>query len=96
MNKIFAGLPGLDNIPQKDWGGDSVAALIEYGIAAAGLVAAAYIVVCAVTMVTSNGDSNKTKKAIQGIIFASIGLVICIVAEAISYFIFNAAGEAVK
>lgn len=87
--KTIADLPALNKIPnQGKWSdSNSLISLFQVGIAAAGLVAAGFIVVSAITIATSQGDLSKTKKGVRGVIYASIGLAIVIAAEAISFFI---------
>ena len=82
--KTIADLPALNKIPnQGKWSdSNSLISLFQVGIAAAG-----FIVVSAITIATSQGDPSKTKKGVRGVIYASIGLVIVIAAEAISFFI---------
>ncbi|MBR0460484.1 hypothetical protein IJI91_00595 [Candidatus Saccharibacteria bacterium] len=86
--KFLGDLPGLGPIPKKDWSSASaVTTFFQVGIAAAGLVAVAFIVINAIQMATSNGDPGKVKKAREGILYSVIGLIIVIMAEAIIFFV---------
>lgn len=86
--KVLGELPGLDNIPKNDWGSASaLTSIFQVAIAAAGLVAVAFIVINAIQMSISNGDPGKVQKARNGILYAVIGLIIVIMAEAIIFFV---------
>lgn len=52
-------------------------------IAVCGLVAVVFIIIGGINYMTSSGDANKTKTAKNTIIYAAIGLVICVLAFAI-------------
>lgn len=56
-------------------------------IAVAGLVAVIFIIIGGFNYMTSAGDSGKTKKAKDTILYAVIGLVICVLAFAIVNFV---------
>lgn len=91
--RILGELPGLNNIPGangdgKDWStADALTSIFQVAIAAAGLVAVAFIVINAIQLTTSNGDPGKVKKAREGILYSVIGLIIVIMAEAIIFFV---------
>ena len=90
--KILVDLPGLKNLPDYNnpnkWSeASAIASIFQVAIAAAGLVAVAFIVINAIQMSTSNGNPEKVKKARNGIIYAVIGLIIVITAEAIILFV---------
>lgn len=52
-----------------------------------GIVAVIFIIIGGVNYMTSSGDSNKTKKAKDTILYAVIGLIICALAFAIVNFV---------
>ncbi|MDO5480056.1 MAG: pilin [Candidatus Saccharibacteria bacterium] len=56
-------------------------------VGALGLVAVIFIVVGGVNYMTSQGDPGKTKKAKDTILYASIGLIIAVLAFAIVNFV---------
>lgn len=58
---------------------------IVYGII--GALALLFIVVSGFRYIISDGDPQKTAQAKQGIIYALIGLVVAISAQAITYFV---------
>ncbi|MBR3329337.1 hypothetical protein IKG29_02300 [Candidatus Saccharibacteria bacterium] len=59
-----------------------------------GLVAVIFILVGGVQYMTSAGDPGKTKKAKDTILYACIGLVVCVLAFAITQFTINAIKKA--
>lgn len=61
-----------------------------------GLVAVIFILVGGVQYMTSAGDPGKTKKAKDTILYACIGLVVCVLAFAITQFTINAINKANK
>ena len=86
--RVLGALPGLNNIPKKNWSNaSSITSIFQVAIAAAGLVAVAFIVINAIQMATSNGNPEKVKKARNGILYSVIGLIIVIMAEAIIFFV---------
>ena len=62
---------------------------IQWIIAVAGIVAAAFVVVGGISYSTSSGDPGKVQKAKQTIIYALIGLIIVALAEIITAFVTN-------
>lgn len=56
-------------------------------IAVAGLVAVIFIIIGGFNYMTSAGDPGKTKKAKDTILYAVIGLIICVLAFAIVNFV---------
>ena len=56
-------------------------------IAVSGLIAVIFIVVGGVQYMTSAGDAAKTKKAKDTILYALIGLIVCVLAFAIVNFV---------
>lgn len=59
-----------------------------------GLVAVIFILIGGVQYMTSTGDPGKTKKAKDTILYACIGLVVCVLAFAITQFTINAVNSA--
>ena len=58
-------------------------------IGVAGLVAVIFIIYGGVQYMTSSGDAGKIKKAKDTILYAVIGLIVCILAAAIVNFVIN-------
>lgn len=56
-------------------------------IGVAGFISVVWIIIGGVTYMTSSGDANKTKKARDTILYACIGLVVCVLAFAIVNFV---------
>lgn len=94
--KIFA--EGEDswvsNIPNTDGGSFNITVVLNWVYAAVGLVAVIYIIYSATAYLTSQGDPGKIKQASQSIAFAVVGLLIVILAAAITNFVFSAIGGA--
>lgn len=63
-----------------------------YGVI--GLVAVAMIIIGAIQYVTSQGSADKAKKAKNTILYAVIGLVIVLLAAAITSFVFTSVEKA--
>lgn len=63
--------------------------VIKAVVGVLGLVAIVVIVYGGVQYMTSTGDSGKTKKARETIIYAAVGLVICALAFAITQFVID-------
>lgn len=57
----------------------------------AGFTAVAIIIVAGILFITSGGDSSKTTRAREAIIYASVGLVVIVIAQAIVTFIVSKA-----
>ena len=56
-------------------------------IGVAGIISVIWIIIGGVTYMTSSGDPNKTKKARDTILYACIGLIICVLAFTIVNFV---------
>lgn len=54
-----------------------------------GVLSVIMIIVSGIQYITSAGDSAKTNKATQGLIYSIAGLIIAIMAYAITYFVFD-------
>ena len=80
---------GLSRLPNKD-GNFTPTTILNYIYALIGLVAVFYIVLAAVNFTTAHGDVGKVTKAKNTIIFAVIGLVIVVLAAAVTNFALTA------
>ncbi|MBR3236674.1 hypothetical protein IKF92_03295 [Candidatus Saccharibacteria bacterium] len=60
-----------------------ITAILNSIIAVSGLVAVVFIIVGGVNYMTSNGDAAKIEKAKKTILYACIGLVVCVLAFAV-------------
>lgn len=56
-------------------------------IAVAGVIAVIFVIVGGVQYMTSSGDANKVKKAKDTILYAIIGLIVCVLSFAIVNFV---------
>lgn len=90
--KIFAE-GWVDNLPNVNNSNDfSVTYVLNWVYAVVGIVAVIYIIYSASAYLTSQGDPGKIKQASQSIAFAVVGLLIVILAAAITNFVFGAIG----
>lgn len=80
---------GLNRLPNKE-GNFTPTTILNYIYALIGLVAVFYIVLAAVNFATAHGDVGKVTKAKNTIIFAVIGLVIVVLAAAVTNFALTA------
>ena len=84
--KKASGCPGADTYDL----GESIQNIINAIIVILGIVAVIVIIVGGVQYMTSNGDAGKVQKAKNTILYAAIGLIICVLAAAIvNFVIFN-------
>lgn len=83
--RAAAGCPGTgssgDDLP------DVIVNILNAVIGVAGFISVVWIIIGGVTYITSSGDAGKTKKARDTILYACIGLVICVLAFAIVNFV---------
>jgi hypothetical protein len=78
-----------ENIPHNT--GFDIISILNWVYAIAGLVAVGYIVYGAVNYAMTQGDPNKIKQAGQTIAFALIGLVVVLIAAAVTNFVASSA-----
>ena len=72
---------GSDDLP------DIIVNILNVIIGVAGFISVIWIIIGGVNYMTSSGDPNKTKKARDTILYACIGLVICVLSFAIVNFV---------
>jgi hypothetical protein len=77
---------GLGNAPSTV-GSDQVASVLGLAYFLAGIVAVLVIVIGGVRYTTANGDSSQIQAAKNTILYAVVGLVVVIMAAAITQFI---------
>ena len=70
-----------------------VVALLNWVYAFAGLVAVGFIVYGAISYLTAQGEPGKIKQASQTIAYAIVGLLIVLIATAVTYFISNGVAQ---
>ena len=66
---------------------NTITIIINSVISVLGIVAVVFIIVGGINYITSSGDANRTKKAKDTILYAVIGLVVCVLAFAIVNFV---------
>ena len=87
--KFAAGEPGK-YIENEDQGLDqTVIGIINAVIGVLGLACVIVIIVGGVQYMTSSGDAGKVKKAKDTILYAVIGLIVCVLAFAIVNFVIS-------
>ena len=72
---------GSDDLP------DVIVSILNVIIGVAGFISVIWIIIGGVNYMTSSGDPNKTKKARDTILYACIGLIICVLSFAIVNFV---------
>ena len=77
--------PAADNIPHNNK--VDMQAILNWVYAFAGIVAVGFIVYGAINYAMTQGDPGKIKQAGQTIAFAVIGLVVVLIAAAITNFV---------
>lgn len=82
-DKVARDAAGCDNNTSKDQLTNIIVNILNAIIAISGLVAVVLIVVGGVGYMTSAGDPARVKKAKDTILYACIGLVVCVLAFAI-------------
>ena len=89
-------ITALENIPHADTSADGLNNILNWVIAAAGMIATGIIIYGAIKFLTGQGQPEKIRQAKQIIAYAVIGLVVVALAFAIVNFVFNMAGDAAK
>lgn len=67
----------------------TISNLLQIAFGIIGVVAVLYIVIAALQLITSGGNPESAKKARETIIYAVIGLIVAVSAEAIVTFFLN-------
>jgi hypothetical protein len=84
---------GCGNTAQEDNLPTVIVNILNAIIGVSGLVAVVFIIVGGVQYMTSTGDASKTKRAKDTILYAVIGLIVCVLAFAIvNFVIYNIIG----
>jgi hypothetical protein len=76
-------------LPGSTVSNGTISNLLQIAFGIIGAVAVLYIVIAAIQLITSGGNPESAKKARETIIYAVIGLVIAMSAEAIVTFFLN-------
>lgn len=75
------------NVPKTDLGSNRVEDVLQLFFSIAGAVALLVIIIGALQYTISRGDANSIKKAKETIIYAVVGLVLCITGYGIVTFV---------
>ena len=84
----------IDKLPNHDFGQANVTNILNTVYAFVGIVAVAFIIYGGIQYMTANGDLGKLTKAKNTIAFAVVGLIIVLLAAAITFFVTQAITEA--
>jgi len=79
---------GCENAPSAELG-EVIRNIVLAVIGAAGIVSVIYIIIGGYSYMTSSGETQKLEKAKKTILYATIGLAICVLAFAIVNFVIN-------
>ncbi|MBQ2659807.1 hypothetical protein IJF86_00015 [Candidatus Saccharibacteria bacterium] len=80
-----------NNIPNKDVDPNVIVTnVLNMAYAFGGLIAVGFIIYGGIMYTTSAGDPAKVKKASQTLLYASIGLLVVLLAAAITNFVLGA------
>ena len=88
------------NVPESSGGSaqadfsQSVGTIVKFIVGIAGVIAVVIIIIAGINIAVSQGDSAKLAKATKAIIFAAVGLVVCLLAFAIVNFALDGIGGA--
>ena len=75
------GCNGSTNLPGSTPTNGTISTVLELALGVIGIVAVIYIIIAGLQLVTSGGNPEAAKKARETIIYATIGLVVCVIAE---------------
>ena len=93
MKEIITKFATGSKVEQVDGGGTDLVAdvtnIINMVIGVLGLACVVVLIIGGVNYMTSSGDTGKVKKAKDTILYAIIGLVICVLAFAIVNFVIS-------
>ena len=76
----------IKGLPQSN-PGNVVENALSAVYAFAGVIAVVFVIISGISMMTSSGDPGKIAKAKNTLIFAIVGLIIVVLASAITYFV---------
>ena len=86
------------NVPESSGGSaqadfsQSVGTIVKFIVGIAGVIAVVIIIIAGINIAASQGDPAKLAKATKAIIFAAVGLVVCLLAFAIVNFALDGIG----
>jgi hypothetical protein len=75
------------------FGGDQITVILSLVYFVAGIVAVIAIIIGGIRYTTSNGDSSQIKAAKDTVLYAVIGLIVVIMAAAITRFVIKGIGS---
>ena len=85
--RMFAQIDTSPLPHQTSFGGSDIQKLLTLVFTVAGSIAVILVIIGGIKYITSQGDPQSVSKAKQTIIYALVGLIICIFAVAIVQFV---------
>ncbi len=90
-------VPAINNLPnQNGVGADTLTTVLYWVFGLGGIVAVAIIIYGGYKYQRSEGDPAKSKQASSILAYAAIGLVVVLLATAITAFVSNMIGESIQ
>lgn len=94
--RVILGINATDGWKQDLFTQDRLLGVFNWAYVVAGIVAVIFIIKGAVDYLLSQGDPGKVRKATQAIIYAVVGLVIVLLAAAITNFVIGSTSGAMQ
>ncbi len=96
--KIVLGISGNGWKQHEDGGfaSEQIQDMFNWAYTVAGIVAVIFIIKSGFEYVISRGDSSKIQKATRSIVYSVVGLIIVLLAAAITAFVINATGAGLE
>ncbi len=94
--RVVLSINHTDTWNQGDLNSTEIANAFNWAYSVAGIVAVAFIVKGAITYFLSSGDARRIHQATMTIVYAIIGLVVVLLAAAITNFVLQTTGGALK
>lgn len=96
--KIVLGISGNGWKQHEDGGfaSEQIQDMFNWAYTVAGIVAVVFIIKSGFEYVISRGDSSKIQKATRSIVYSVVGLIIVLLAAAITAFVINATGAGLE
>lgn len=94
--RVILGINATDSWNQDPFTQDRLLGVFNWAYVVAGIVAVIFIIKGAVDYLLSQGDPGKVRKATQAIIYAVVGLVVVLLAAAITNFVVGSTSGAMQ
>lgn len=87
--RVILGINTNNGWSQDEYSVGQIQGVFNWAYTVAGIVAVIFIIKSGVDYMLSHGDPGKTRTATQGIIYSAVGLVVVLLAVAITSFVIN-------